>query len=147
MIGDCGQQPNACTSTLQRPSEIRSGVVAAPVLPMTEDFEADCGAFATTSAGSCPGVPRRSPCRSRGSSRSNATGDRGSDGEFVGSDRRLAYLRSVAGGDLRTELLFATLAALTAIGLVLHYVVALLERPLDPVALSRRGLLGVEGGL
>ena len=79
--------------------------------------------------------------------RSNATGDRGSDGEFVGWDRGLGYLLQVAGGDLRTELLFATLAALTAIGLILHYVVALLERPLDPEALSRRYPLGVEGGL
>jgi NitT/TauT family transport system permease protein len=68
-------------------------------------------------------------------------------GEFVGSDRGLGYLLLVAGGDLRTELLFATLAVLTAIGLVLYYVVTLLERLAIPWHVSRRGPLGVEGGL
>ena len=49
-------------------------------------------------------------------------------GEFVGADRGLGYLLLVAGGDLRTALLFATLVVLTAIGLVLYYLTALLER-------------------
>jgi NitT/TauT family transport system permease protein len=68
-------------------------------------------------------------------------------GEFVGADRGLGYLLLVAGGDLRTELLFATLAVLTAIGLVLYYVVAVLERLAIPWHVSRRAPLGVEGGL
>ncbi len=68
-------------------------------------------------------------------------------GEFVGSDRGLGYLLLVAGGDLRTSLLFATLVVLTAIGLVLYYLMALLERFAIPWHISRRGLLGAEGGL
>jgi NitT/TauT family transport system permease protein len=68
-------------------------------------------------------------------------------GEFVGSDRGLGYLLLVAGGDLRTELLFATLGVLTAIGLVLYYVMAVLERLAIPWHISRRGPLGAEGGL
>jgi NitT/TauT family transport system permease protein len=68
-------------------------------------------------------------------------------GEFVGSDRGLGYLLLVAGGDLRTELLFATLGVLTAIGLALYYVMTLLERLAIPWHVSRRGPLGAEGGL
>lgn len=68
-------------------------------------------------------------------------------GEFVGSDRGLGYLLLVAGGDLRTELLFATLTVLTAIGLVLYYVMTFIERAAIPWHVSRRGPLGAEGGL
>jgi NitT/TauT family transport system permease protein len=68
-------------------------------------------------------------------------------GEFVGSDRGLGYLLLVAGGDLRTELLFATLIVLTAIGLLLYQLMTLLERVAIPWHISRRGPLGVEGGL
>lgn len=68
-------------------------------------------------------------------------------GEFVGSDRGLGYLLLVAGGDLRTDLLFATLGVLTGIGLVLYYLMALLERIAIPWHISRRGPLGAEGGL
>jgi NitT/TauT family transport system permease protein len=68
-------------------------------------------------------------------------------GEFVGSDRGLGYLLLVAGGDLRTELLFATLIVLTAIGLVLYFLVAAFERLAIPWHVSRRGPLGAEGGL
>jgi NitT/TauT family transport system permease protein len=68
-------------------------------------------------------------------------------GEFVGSDRGLGYLLLVAGGDLRTELLFATLIVLTGIGLVLYYLMTLLERLAIPWHISRRGPLGAEGGL
>jgi NitT/TauT family transport system permease protein len=68
-------------------------------------------------------------------------------GEFVGSDRGLGYLLLVAGGDLRTELLFATLMVLTGIGLVLYYLMAVLERLTIPWHISRRGPLGAEGGL
>jgi len=68
-------------------------------------------------------------------------------GEFVGSDKGLGYLLLVAGGDLRTELLFATLVVLTAIGLILYYLMACLERLAIPWHISRRGPLGAEGGL
>jgi NitT/TauT family transport system permease protein len=68
-------------------------------------------------------------------------------GEFVGSDRGLGYLLLVAGGDLRTELLFATLAVLTGIGLVLYWLMTVLERLAIPWHVSRRGPLGAEGGL
>jgi NitT/TauT family transport system permease protein len=68
-------------------------------------------------------------------------------GEFVGSDRGLGYLLLVAGGDLRTELLFATLIVLTAIGLALYYLMTLFERAAIPWHVSRRGPLGAEGGL
>jgi NitT/TauT family transport system permease protein len=68
-------------------------------------------------------------------------------GEWVGADRGLGYLLLVAGGDLRTSLLFATLVVLTAMGLVLYYVMALLERLAIPWHVSRRGPLGAEGGL
>lgn len=68
-------------------------------------------------------------------------------GEFVGSDKGLGYLLLVAGGDLRTELLFATLIVLTGIGLALYYLMTLLERVAIPWHVSRRGPLGAEGGL
>jgi NitT/TauT family transport system permease protein len=68
-------------------------------------------------------------------------------GEWVGADRGLGYLLLVAGGDLRTSLLFATLVVLTAIGLVLYYLMALCERLAIPWHVSRRGPLGAEGGL
>src|SRR5262249_13367658 len=67
--------------------------------------------------------------------------------EFVGADRGLGYLLLVAGGDLRTALLFAPLVVLTAIGLVLYCLTALLERLAIPWHISRRGPLGAEGGL
>ncbi|GAA1628673.1 ABC transporter permease [Leucobacter chromiireducens] len=49
-------------------------------------------------------------------------------GEFVGSDSGLGYLLIVAQGNLRTELLFADLVVLTALGLLLYYGVELLGR-------------------
>ncbi|WP_084767103.1 ABC transporter permease [Leucobacter komagatae] len=49
-------------------------------------------------------------------------------GEFVGSDSGLGYLLIVAQGNLRTELLFADLVVLTAMGLILYYGVELLGR-------------------
>ncbi|MBI3457576.1 MAG: ABC transporter permease [Candidatus Rokubacteria bacterium] len=67
-------------------------------------------------------------------------------GEFVGADRGLGYLLLVAGGDLRTALLFATLVVLTGIGLVLYYLMTLLERVAIPWHISRRGPLGAAGG-
>jgi NitT/TauT family transport system permease protein len=68
-------------------------------------------------------------------------------GEFVGSDRGLGYLLLVAGGDLRTELLFATLAVLTGMGLLLYYLMTLAEQWAIPWHVSRRGPLGAAGGL
>lgn len=68
-------------------------------------------------------------------------------GEFVGSDRGLGYLLLVASGDLRAALLFATLVILTVIGLVLFYMMALVERLAIPWHVSKREPLGAEGGL
>lgn len=49
-------------------------------------------------------------------------------GEFVGSESGLGYLLIVAQGNLRTELLFADLVVLTAMGLILYYGVELVGR-------------------
>jgi NitT/TauT family transport system permease protein len=68
-------------------------------------------------------------------------------GEFVGSDRGLGYLLLVASGDLMAALLFATLMVLTTIGLVLFYLMALVERLAIPWHVSKREPLGAEGGL
>lgn len=46
-------------------------------------------------------------------------------GEFVGSDSGLGYLLIVTQGNLRTDLLFADLVVLTALGLLLYYGVEL----------------------
>ena len=49
-------------------------------------------------------------------------------GEFVGSNAGLGYLLIVTQGNLQTELLFADLFILTAIGLILYYGVEILGR-------------------
>lgn len=49
-------------------------------------------------------------------------------GEFVGSDSGLGYLLIVTQGNLRTDLLFADLVVLTAIGLILYYGVELVGK-------------------
>ena len=49
-------------------------------------------------------------------------------GEFVGADKGLGYLMIVADVNLDTELLFAALAIVTIVGLVLYGAVALAER-------------------
>jgi NitT/TauT family transport system permease protein len=49
-------------------------------------------------------------------------------GEFVGSDSGLGYLLIVTQGNLRTDLLFADLVVLTAVGLALYYGVELVGR-------------------
>ncbi|QBE48415.1 ABC transporter permease [Leucobacter triazinivorans] len=51
-------------------------------------------------------------------------------GEFVGSDSGLGYLLIVTQGNLRTDLLFADLVVLTAIGLILYYGVELVGKVL-----------------
>jgi NitT/TauT family transport system permease protein len=48
-------------------------------------------------------------------------------GEFVGGDAGLGYLLMIANGNLNTPLLFAGVLALTVLGLVMFYVVELLE--------------------
>lgn len=49
-------------------------------------------------------------------------------GEFVGADRGLGYLIMVANGRLDSELLFAVVFVLVAIGVALYWLVELLER-------------------
>lgn len=49
-------------------------------------------------------------------------------GEFVGSNEGLGYLLIVTQGNLRTDLLFADLAVLTVMGLLLYYGVELLGK-------------------
>ncbi|NYF13893.1 NitT/TauT family transport system permease protein [Pseudoclavibacter sp. JAI123] len=49
-------------------------------------------------------------------------------GEFVGSDSGLGYLLIVTQGNLRTDLLFADLVVLTAMGLLLYYAVELIGK-------------------
>jgi NitT/TauT family transport system permease protein len=49
-------------------------------------------------------------------------------GEFVGADQGLGYLIMVANGRLDTELMFAVVIVLVAIGVALYWVIELLER-------------------
>ena len=53
-------------------------------------------------------------------------------GEFVGADRGLGYLLLFANGQLDTNLLFATVVVLSVIGIVLFYLLLLLEAWLMP---------------
>ena len=55
-------------------------------------------------------------------------------GEFVGADKGLGYLLLVTNSNMETALMFATLVALTIIGLVFFYSVEFLETLADPVA-------------
>jgi NitT/TauT family transport system permease protein len=59
-------------------------------------------------------------------------------GEFVGADRGLGYLLMVTGTNLETAMVFATLVALTMIGLVFFYAVEFLEQLLIPWHVSHR---------
>jgi NitT/TauT family transport system permease protein len=59
-------------------------------------------------------------------------------GEFVGADKGLGYLLMVTGTNLETAMMFATLVALTIIGLVFFYVVEFLEQLLIPWHVSHR---------
>jgi NitT/TauT family transport system permease protein len=59
-------------------------------------------------------------------------------GEFVGSDRGLGYLLVQASGNLNTALLFATLVVLSAMAMVLFYLVEVLERIAIPWHASQR---------
>jgi NitT/TauT family transport system permease protein len=59
-------------------------------------------------------------------------------GEFVGADQGLGYLLLVTNSNLQTDLMFATLFALTLIGLAFFYVVELLESLLIPWHVTHR---------
>ena len=65
-------------------------------------------------------------------------------GEFVGADRGLGYLLLVSNSNLDTPLLFSSIMALTALGLILFYVIEVLEHFLIPWHVSRR--VGPEHG-
>ena len=55
-------------------------------------------------------------------------------GEFVGADKGLGYLLLVTNSNMQTALMFATIVALTIIGLVFFYAIEVLETLLDPMA-------------
>ena len=59
-------------------------------------------------------------------------------GEFVGADKGLGYLLLVTNSNLETPLMFATILALTIIGLVFFYAVEVLEKLLIPWHVSHR---------
>lgn len=59
-------------------------------------------------------------------------------GEFVGADKGLGYLLLVTNSNLETALMFATLFALTFIGLIFFYIVEVLETLLIPWHVSHR---------
>jgi NitT/TauT family transport system permease protein len=59
-------------------------------------------------------------------------------GEFVGADKGLGYLLLVTNSNLETALMFATLVALTIIGLAFFYAVEFLETLLVPWHVTHR---------
>lgn len=59
-------------------------------------------------------------------------------GEFVGADKGLGYLLLVTNSNIQTALMFATIVALTIIGLVFYYVVERLEAFLIPWHVTHR---------
>ena len=59
-------------------------------------------------------------------------------GEFVGADKGLGYLLLVTNSNLETALMFATLFALTIIGLLFFYAVEFLETLLIPWHVTHR---------
>jgi NitT/TauT family transport system permease protein len=59
-------------------------------------------------------------------------------GEFVGADKGLGYLLLVTNSNMETALMFATIVALTIIGLVFFYAVEFLETLLIPWHVSHR---------
>lgn len=59
-------------------------------------------------------------------------------GEFIGSDAGLGYIILTANGDLQTDLSFAAILILTALGFVLYYGIELLERIFIPWHVSQR---------
>jgi NitT/TauT family transport system permease protein len=59
-------------------------------------------------------------------------------GEFVGADKGLGYLLLVTNSNMQTALMFATIVALTIIGLVFYYIVELIEALLIPWHVTHR---------
>ena len=59
-------------------------------------------------------------------------------GEFVGADKGLGYLLLVTNSNMETALMFATIVALTFIGLAFFYVVEFLESLLIPWHVTHR---------
>jgi NitT/TauT family transport system permease protein len=59
-------------------------------------------------------------------------------GEFISSDQGLGRVMLLANGDFNATLLFAAIAYLTVIGLILYSVIELLERLFIPWHVSRR---------
>ena len=59
-------------------------------------------------------------------------------GEFVGADKGLGYLLLVTNSNMETALMFATIVALTIIGLVFYYLVELIEGLLIPWHVTHR---------
>ena len=55
-------------------------------------------------------------------------------GEFVGADKGLGYLLLVTNSNMETALMFATIVALTIIGLVFYYLGGIAGELPDPVA-------------
>ena len=59
--------------------------------------------------------------------------------EFVASDSGLGYLLLEFNGDLETPMVFATIIVLSIVGLIVYYVVELIERIAIPWHVSQRG--------
>jgi NitT/TauT family transport system permease protein len=59
-------------------------------------------------------------------------------GEFVGADKGLGYLLLVTNSNMQTALMFATIVALTLIGLVFFYLIEVLESLAIPWHVSHR---------
>jgi NitT/TauT family transport system permease protein len=59
-------------------------------------------------------------------------------GEFVGADKGLGYLLLVTNSNMETALMFATIVALTVIGLAFFYAVEFLEQLLIPWHVTHR---------
>jgi NitT/TauT family transport system permease protein len=59
-------------------------------------------------------------------------------GEFVGADKGLGYLLLTTNSNMETSLMFATIVALTIIGLVFYYLVETLEGLLIPWHVTHR---------
>jgi NitT/TauT family transport system permease protein len=62
--------------------------------------------------------------------------------EFVASDKGLGYLLLQYNGDLETAMVFATIIVLSIVGLIVYYLVELIEKLTIPWHVSQRG----EGG-
>jgi len=63
-------------------------------------------------------------------------------GEFVGADKGLGYLLLVTNSNMQTALMFATIVALTIIGLIFFYCIEFLESLLIPWHVTQRAREG-----